>query len=59
MSKITIKRCPFPHENNEELDFYFESNVVSGRHVYCLVCKAQGPSGRTESEAIEKWNSRV
>lgn len=50
-----MKTCPFC--NSVELATY-ENITDTKHHVYCLLCKAEGPAGETPQDAIIKWEER-
>ncbi len=47
---IKPKVCPFCGSEKWE--------IAVGYFVYCIECAAEGPTGSTKEEAIEKWNER-
>ena len=50
-----IKPCPFcGDENIDTWDIRQEKYFC-----YCENCGCQGPTGKTEQEAIEAWNRRA
>lgn len=57
MSKtVKLQFCPFC--GNTDLEVVTCSDWTT-HYVSCSDCGTEGPSGKTESEAIEKWDKRV
>ena len=54
-----LKPCPFCGGNNIEVMRVFTVKSRYEFEVFCLTCKAAGPSGYRPDEAIDAWNRRV
>jgi len=54
---IDLKECPFEHIGFSG-GLVVVSNGIEQYFVLCDICGAEGPSGKTEEEAIELWNKR-
>ena len=52
-----LQPCPFKHEGFSG-GLVVVSNGVKQYSVLCDICGAEGPTGKTETEAIESWNRR-
>jgi len=62
MENKKLKSCPFCGALEENIGFYYNNSGFKFDRAYfrtCNLCKIYGPSGKTEEEADEKWNTRV
>ncbi len=53
--KLRMKPCPFRHDKKELI---VDIHRQQGYFVFCRICKASGPYGKGELEAVEIWNDR-
>jgi hypothetical protein len=53
--KQNAASCPFCQKTNLRLDSIPDKDGRS-HFVYCVDCKAAGPAGRDEIEAVNLWN---
>jgi len=56
---VKLEPCPFC--GSREIDIpEFAMGVAPAKYwvISCPSCGAEGPSGRTLAEAVEKWNRR-
>ena len=53
-----LKPCPFEHCQNRSV-FVGTTIIKSQPAVLCDMCGAEGPTGKTISEAARLWNERA
>lgn len=53
--KPTLGPCPFCGRTDLEVTH----NGTAARWYMCMTCRAEGPAGDSDAEAIEAWNSRA
>jgi len=63
MSGKELKICPFCGHvitDEKEIGWSIVINTYSGKRFFqCTECKARGPEGNTNEEAIAAWNRRA
>lgn len=55
-SQVRGTQCPFCGRNNTAI---YRLPDSSDRHVYCQICNASGPWGKSDKEARQAWAIRT
>ena len=60
MADVVLKNCPFCGGSPRQMRADISDMTVDYpmRFIGCAVCLAQGPIGKDDKEAEDKWNAR-